>query len=457
MVEPSHEELSRYWKTVLDTVQDALMIMSPTGQILTVNRAAEEITGYTSAELLGRSCTVLDCTGCELYAKGAGAKWCSLFSAGKVLAKRCLITTKAGKRIAVIKRASVLKDEEGQLMGAVETLADISEMVRQEEEIVSLRHSLSQEEGFHGLLGHATVMHRLFELIENAARSEAPVLITGETGVGKELVAKAIHKLSVRAEKPFISVNCAALNENLLESELFGHVRGAFTGANADRVGRFEATRGGDIFMDEIGDVPLPLQTKLLRVLESKTIERVGDHSPIGVDFRLITATNRDPRFLLEKGEFREDLYYRINVIPIQVPALRERREDIPLLCQSFVEDLRRKTGRPIEGFLPQAMSRLYDHDWPGNVRELRNAVEYAFVLCREGLIDLAHLPERISGTRPRTGPNGKENGQRELLIQVLKETGGNQSEAARRLGVSRMTIYNRIKRLGINIDKEPS
>jgi len=457
LTEPSHEELSRYWKTVLDTVQDALMIMSPTGRILTVNRAAEEITGYTSAELLGRSCTVLDCTGCELYARGPGAQWCSLFSAGKVLAKRCLITTKAGRRMAVIKRASVLNDENGRMMGAVETLADISEMVRQEEEIVSLRRSLSQGEGFHGLLGHSPVMQRLFELIDNAARSEAPVLITGETGVGKELVAQAIHKLSVRAEKPFISVNCAALNENLLESELFGHVRGAFTGANADRVGRFEATRGGDIFMDEIGDVPLPLQTKLLRVLESKTIERVGDHSPIEVDFRLITATNRNPGRLLEEGDFREDLYYRINVIPIQVPALRERREDIPLLCQFFVDQLRLKTGRPLEGLSPRAMARLYEHDWPGNVRELRNAVEYAFVLCREGLIHRAHLPERISGPGAGSGPARKEGGQRELLLKVLKETGGNQSEAARRLGVSRMTVYNRIKRLGITIDKEPS
>ena len=459
MANTPDDNLPLYWKTVLDTLRDALLIVSPDGRIISVNKAAEEITGYTSRELTGSTCRMLDCTGCKLFAKGPGPQWCQLFSEGKVVAKRCSITTKSGEKLEVLKKASVLCGEDGEILGAVETLTDLSEVLEKERVILSLRRSLAYEEGFHGILGASPGMQRLFALIENTAVSQAPVLIQGESGTGKELVARAIHRLGHRSRKPFIKVNCAALNQNLLETELFGHVKGAFTGADRDRVGRFESAHQGDIFLDEIGDVPLPTQVKLLRVLEEKEVERVGDHRPIKVDVRFITATNRDLNLLLERGRFREDFFYRINVVPIVVPPLRERREDIPLLARAFVDRLVEKTGKPIGGLTRQAMDILYNHPWPGNVRELKNAIEYAFVLCHEGSIDRSHLPDRVLGQAraSRPAPRGAARGDsgREELIRVLKQCRGNQSEAARRLGVSRMTVYKRIKKFGIDIKKD--
>ncbi len=452
MTEPPRD-ISRYWKTVLDTMLDALLVMSPRGEILTVNRAAEEITGYSAAELVGSPCSVLGCTGCALYGKGPGPQWCQLYNDGSVASKRCQIVNKRGERVHVIKKATVLRDESGEIMGAVEALNDITEVVLREKEIISLRRSLAGEDGFHGIIGHAPPMRRLFALIENAARSEAPVLVQGESGTGKELVAQAIHQVGPRSQGPFVKVNCAALNQNLLESELFGHVKGAFTGAERDRTGRFQAAHGGDIFLDEIGDLPLATQVKLLRVLEEKEVERVGDNKPIKVDVRIITATNRDLGELMAGGRFRQDLFYRINVVPMVVPPLRERAEDVTPLAQAFVEGLCLRTGRPIEGFSPPALEALGRYHWPGNVRELKNAIEYAFVLCRDGLIRRRHLPEHIAGSPPAQarGRTGRGD-QRQELIQALRQAGGNQTQAARLLGVSRMTVWKRMKKHGVNL-----
>ena len=449
-------DIATYWKTVLDTMQEALLIMAPSGKIISANRVAEKITGYDTSELIGRSCTVLNCTGCKHFGRGPGKDWCQLYVDGKVVTKRCQLTTKDGRVVTVLKRATVLRDADGKVLGAVETFNDISEMVQKEHEIVSLRRSLIQEDGFHGLLGHSLVMLRLFELIENVAQSDAPVLIMGESGTGKELVARAVHKLGLRSDKPYVKVNCAALNQNLLETELFGHIKGAFTGASRNRTGRFEAANTGDIFLDEIGDVPAPTQVKLLRVLQEKEIERVGDHKPIKIDVRIITATNRDLARLMAEGAFREDLFYRINVVPINVPSLRERKEDIPVLAQGFMEHLTTRTAKPITGFSSRAMATLLGYPWPGNVRELKNAIEYAFVLCQQGIIRLEHLPERIRGAQ--TDPVEKrisDSTERNQLINALKQVGGNQSKAARLLGVSRMTVYNRIKKMGIDLKTE--
>ena len=449
-------DLATYWKTVLDTMQEALLIMSPDGEIISLNSIAERVTGYTGGELIGKPCTVLNCTGCMHFGRGPGKDWCQLFVDGKVVAKRCQLTTKDGRMVTVLKRATVLKDTQGKVLGAVETFNDITEMVQKESEIVSLRRSLIQEEGFHGLLGHSVVMLRLFELIENVALSDAPVLIMGESGTGKELVARAVHRLGARANKPYVKVNCAALNQNLLETELFGHIKGAFTGASRNRTGRFEAANGGDIFLDEIGDVPLPTQVKLLRVLQEKEIERVGDHVPIKIDVRFITATNRDLAQLMSRGDFREDLFYRINVVPINVPSLRERKEDIPILVQGFMDRLTSRTAKPISGFSSRAMATLLNYPWPGNVRELKNAIEYAFVLCQQGIIQVEHLPERVRGMQSTPVERPViDNAERTQLVNALKQAGGNQSEAARLLGVSRMTVYNRIKKMGIDLKSQ--
>ena len=449
-------QIAGYWKTVMNTVNDAVMIVSPAGEILDINRAAEEITGYSSQELVGQTCDVLDCTGCNRFGPDQGPHWCSLFRAGTVNAKRCELTAKGGQKVHVIKRATVLKNEKGELLGAVEALADISQAVANELELVSLRGSLGLEEGFHGIIGHAAQMRMIFDLIHNVAGSDVPVLILGESGTGKELIARAIHRLGPRAQRPFIKVNCAALNESVLESELFGHVKGAFTGAERARVGRFEAAQGGDLFLDEFGDVPAHTQVKLLRFLEDKVIERVGDNQPIKLDVRVIAATNRDLGQLMAQGKFRQDLFYRVNVVPIEVPPLRERREDIPLLARSFLETLAKKTGKIIEGFTPQAMDLLYRHHWPGNVRELRNAIEYALVICNQGLIDEEHLPTHIGrGDQAAPPAEARRRNGREELIEVLRQVEGNQSQAARVLGVSRMTIWKRMKRYDINISRD--
>ncbi len=453
-------EIAKYWKTIVDTLQDGLMVIDPQGNILAMNPAAEKLTGYSADELVGKNCRTLNCTGCELFGRGSEEQWCSLYVKGQVKAKRCLISKKDMRAVHVVKNASVLRDSEGRALGAVETFTDISEIVRQQQEIESLRKSCHLGEEHHGLLGESLPMQRLFELISNVAQTDAPVLIHGQSGTGKELVARAVHEESPRKNRPFIKVNCAALNANLLESELFGHEKGAYTGADRTRIGRFEAAHEGTIFLDEIGDIPLATQVKLLRVLEEKEIERVGDHKPISVDVRIISATNKDLEALISRDLFREDLFFRINVFPLNCPSLSERYEDIPLLVQHFSEQYAHKGGKNIVGLTPEALETLYAYHWPGNVRELRNAVEYAFVLCAGRWIGKEHLPPKITGHGKKASISNRQTAaswekERIKLINALHQVGGNQSEAARILGVSRVTIWKRIKKFGINLGSD--
>ena len=453
-------DIGKYWKTIFDTLQDGLMVFDVEGNILAANPAAVRLTGYSANELIGSNCRILNCTGCELYGRGSGKDWCSLFEKGEVRAKKCLITKKSLRAAHVLKNASVLYDADGEMIGSVETLTDISELIQQQQEIESLRKSCRLDEGFHGMLGESPSMQHLFELIENVSQTEAPVLIYGLSGTGKELVARAIHETSLRSNKPFIKVNCAALNENLLESELFGHEKGAYTGADRTRIGRFEAAHSGTIFLDEIGDIPLTTQVKLLRVLEEKEIERVGDHRPISVDVRVISATNKNLDDLVARELFREDLLFRINVFPLNCPSLAQRLEDIPIIVQDFIDQNGDRGGKAILGLTANAMETIFAYDWPGNVRELRNAMEYAFVLCPGGWIGNAHLPPKVKGfaqkasAGPRTRPGSWEN-ERDHLINVLRQVNGNQSEAARLMGVSRVTIWKRIKKYGINLNSD--
>lgn len=454
-------DISKYWKTIVDTIQEGILVVDPKGRILAVNPAVERLTGYRAEELIGKSCRVLDCTGCKIIGKGSAENWCGLYSRAGVSTKRCMLTNKEHRTVNVIKNAAVLRDENGQVLGAVETLTDMSEIVRQQQEIVNLRRRLNLDQGFHGILGKSSPMQNLFELLDNVAQTEAPVMIHGESGTGKELVAQAIHKASLRNTGPFIKVNCAALNENLLESELFGHAKGAYTGADRTRIGRFEAAQDGTIFLDEIGDIPLATQVKLLRVLEEKEIERVGENRPLPVNVRIITATNRNLEQLIAEKRFREDLYFRINVFPLNCPPLRKRREDIPIIVQHFIRINNVKTQKNIAGLSPQAMEKLTLYDWPGNVRELRNAIEYAFVLCPGGTMTINHLPPKIidkkNGApfwRKIDSKPESDAPKRQQLIDILRRTNGNQSEAARQLGVSRVTIWKRIKKYGIDLSK---
>ena len=449
-------DISKYWQAIFETLHDGLLIVDPEGTIMAVNPAAEKMTGYSADELIGSNCRVLDCTGCDIYARGAGKEWCKLYVEGTVKSKKCLITNKEHRTVNIVKNATTLRDSEGNLLGAVETLTDISDIVRREEEISSLRKACQMDDGYYGILGKSAVMQQLYETIDNVAQSDAPVMIHGQSGTGKEMAARAIHSASPRSGKPFIKVNCAALNENLLESELFGHIKGAYTGADRNRVGRFEAAHGGSIFLDEVGDIPMATQVKLLRVLEEKEIERVGDHTPIKVDVRIITATNKDLDDLVAQGLFREDLYFRINVFPLNCPSLTERREDIPAIVQSFIRQNNLKGDKKILGLTPEAIEKLEVYQWPGNVRELRNAIEYAFVLCPGGAIGVKHLPPKIVTSSKQAKTTNRDdtnfNLEREKMIEVLRQVRGNQSEAARVLGVSRVTVWKRMKKYGIEL-----
>jgi two-component system response regulator HydG len=448
----------------------------------------EQITGYSRGELVGQPCSILKCHCCLDAVVLGQRKECELFRRGHVRRRKCVMERKDGMPLRVLKNAATLKDSAGRVVAGVENFTDLSEVEAKErvishlrrelsrEEtsldnpakspdmmqlfISSLRQELHKEEGFHGIIGTSPVMVQLFTLISSAAQSEAPVVIYGESGTGKELVAAAIHRLSPRHQGPFIKVNSAALNESLLESELFGHVKGAFTGADRTRVGRFEAANGGDIFLDEVGDLPLPTQAKLLRVLQEKIIEKVGDHAPIPVNARVITATNKDLNRLMAQGRFREDLYYRIGVIPVHLPPLRERREDIPLLVKAFIGRARRQTRKPLTGINDAALELLISHDWPGNVRELINVIEYGFVLCPGGSIQPEHLPasfQQKSGRPPQVRQGGRRlrsPEERQRLIDAINEARGKKNEAARLLGISRVTLWKLLKAHEIQVDK---
>jgi PAS domain S-box-containing protein len=450
-------ELDRYWKTVVNTLRDGLMIVDEQGVIVSVNDALENITGYNRAELIGHDCSILNCDVCKNFRPNGGGERCSLFAGQTVKGRQCVIVRKDGSIMHALKSACLLNDDKGERIGAVETITDITELIEKENQIAAYERQLRSDDGFCGLIGTSPAMRRVFDLIANAAQSDAPVIILGESGTGKELAAQAIHQIGARADKPFVKVNCAAFTESLLESELFGHVRGAYTGAYRGRAGRFEAADGGDIFLDEVGDLPLATQVKLLRVLEEKIIERVGDATPVRVDVRIISASNRNLPELIRKGAFREDLFFRINVIPILLPPLRERREDIPLLAESFFHKIALKNRKPIQGIGDDTMACLMAYAWPGNVRELKSAFEYAFVTCQESMIRPRHLPPNLQGRIIGTARSAfnRHEIQRMELIEALDAVEGNQSKAAELLGVTRVTIWNRMRRFGVQYKKK--
>lgn len=445
------QEINRYLKNIIGTMNEGLLLIAPDGTIMMLNKAFEDLTGFRQDELIGRPCTLLKCDACETTWKGTQDVWCTLFERGEVIKKRCSIMKKDGTCLAVLKNATLLKDEEGNTLGAVETLTDLSEVEKLMRQVSQLSQQLESEAGFQGIVGKSPAMRRVYEIVERAAQSDAPVILFGESGTGKELVARAVHELGRRKNGPFVQLNCAALNEALLESELFGHIKGAFTGAYRHRIGRFEAADGGDLFLDEIADIPTSTQVKLLRVLETKQFERVGDHRPVSVDVRIITATNKDLLNLVNQKGFREDLFFRINVIPIHLPPLRARLEDIPLLVNTFVSDLRAKTGKPITGLTQEAMELFMAYGWPGNVRELKSALEYAFVIGEQGSVEPSHLPYQIVSLR--NGPEGNSS-EKTALIEALRRANGNQSQAARMLGINRVTVWNRMRKYRIDVKK---
>ncbi len=452
----------RYWKAIIDTMVEALMVVDSRGIIISVNKSMLKLTDFAENELIEKPCDVLKCDKCFVKKKKYPDRFCALFEK-KEMQTRCTMQKKDGTRIDVFKKAAVLRNKAGKIIGGVETFTDLSEAVAKEKIISNLRSELSAKDGFQSMIGTSPGIKRVFELIRIMAKSDTPVIIYGESGTGKELVANAIHNLSSREKASLVKINCAALNESILESELFGHVKGAFTGAFKTRVGRFEAADKGDMFLDEIGDMPLSTQIKLLRVIEEKTIEKVGDNDPVSVDVRIISATHKNLEELIEKGQFREDLFYRIGVLPIHIPPLRDRKEDIPLLVNAFINKIRLKTGKQVSTMNKKALEILYTYNWPGNIRELINVIEYAFVLCNGEEITLAHLPLNLikkerqpAVLKKAVNATGRCDAKKNL-ISILSSTGGNKSKAAKLLGISRVTLYNHIKKYNIHIDKTVS
>jgi len=451
-------DFTQHWHRIINTMNEGLMLVGPDGTILMVNRSFELLTGYSAEEVVGKPCTLLECDACERALNNTGSGWCKLFEPGQQEIRRCRcnVLRKDGSFLLVLKNASVLRDDEGNALGAVETLTDISELHRLDQQVALLSRQLSDAGEYHGMIGKSSAMQKVFHVIEKAALSNAPVLICGESGTGKELAARAIHDRSPRSQGPYVQLNCAALNTALLESELFGHIKGAFTGAYRQRQGRFEAAHGGTIFLDEIGDIPMSTQIKLLRVIESKSLERVGDHRPVAVDVRIISATNRDLEELIAQKKFRQDLFFRINVIPIQLPPLRERMDDIPVLVSTFMQRLRASTSKQITGLAQHTMEQFMTYAWPGNVRELKSALEYAFVVAEGQTIEPEHLPPKFH-TGPSPGlavPAVTGTSEKEALLAALRRTGGNQSQAARLLGVNRVTVWNRMRKHGLDVKR---
>ena len=424
------------------------MVVDAEGNILFFNKAAEEITGYRKDEVIGKQCTMLDSDTCVVLTDSGVQKSCDLFKTGAVCNKKCRIRSSDGRAVYLLKNAVVLKDNGGTVVGAVETMTDITSLYMKELEIEELKQELRQEYWFMGLLGKSPAMTKLYEQIRNAAMSEAPVLVCGESGSGKNLVANAIHKLSRRKDGPFITMNCASLNDHLLESELFGHRKGSFTGAVNDRIGRFEAADDGSIFLDEIGDMPMLMQAKLLRVLEEKVVERVGDHRPIPVNIRLISATNKDLQGIVP-DKFREDLFYRVNSIFINVPPLRERVEDVPIIAFHYLKKISIVNNKDIRRISPHAVEVIKNYSWPGNVRQLINALEHSAITCKGDTIEVSDLPDYVFVDK-KEETSGNQ-GDPENIKSALAMFKGNKTLTAKHLGISRVTLWKRLKDLKLD------
>ena len=436
-------------EAVFNQLSDALVLYDPDFRITGVNCSAEKLFGLSSDEMLGKHCQeIFRCPGCE---PGCGV----LVGLNQTpAAPNCTVRlrTENGMERLVVMRTNQVFDDDGQLTGVVATIKDITEEAEPQKREV---------------IGDSAAMREMMVFVRRVAASEATtILLEGENGTGKDLVAKTLHYQSLRQAEPFIAINCAAIPETLLESELFGYEKGAFTDARAQKRGIFELADNGTLFLDEIGEIPLMLQAKLLRVLEEQSFRRLGGLKDIKLDLRVIAATNKNLREAVKEGAFRQDLYFRLNVIQIQIPALRERPEDILPLTRFFIEHYNRRFKRNIEGVTDDAARLLLSHDWPGNVRELRNAIERSMILEESVLITPPSLPIAITRPEPSHFPGGLvgmagateipsdglslEDNERTLLARALEKTNGNQTQAARLLRITRDTLRYKMKKFNL-------
>jgi DNA-binding NtrC family response regulator len=424
--------------TIFRSVKDAMITVSNDMVILEINKSAEDLC-RVSRDIIGKPIDAFG-GGCNEYCLNALRETVRKQKPVELYRIEC---KKENGQVRVVSITTA------QLIVSKNTTAGAVLVIRDETALANLEKEMKERHKFHKIIGKSREMQEIYSVIESLTDVQTTVLITGESGTGKELIADAIHYLGNRSDKPLIKVNCSALSENLLESEMFGHVRGAFTGAERDKVGRFQKADGGTIFLDEIGNISEKMQLQLLRVLQEKTFEKVGDSTPIKVDVRIIAATNQDLKKKVKQGVFREDLYYRLKVMELEIPPLRAKRQDIPLLVDYFTKELNRKLDKDIHYVSENVKEVFMNYDWPGNVRELEHALEHAFVLCNDKIITVRHLPAEIrdfagSSISPAIT---SENDDYQSILQALEKTGGNKSKAARLLGISVRTLYRKLEK----------
>ncbi len=432
---------------ILESISDGVFTVDHTWNIMSFNRAAEEITGISRNEAIGKPCwEVFRSNMCE----GDCALRRTMKEGKSLVSTSTYIVNSRKKRIPIAVSTSLLKNEKGEVLGGVETFRDLSL-------VEELRKELNSRFQMGDMVSRSPSMQKIFELIPQVAATDSTVLIQGETGTGKELLARAIHNSSLRKDKPFIAINCGALPDTLLESELFGYKAGAFTNAVKDKPGHFAVAEGGTILLDEIGDVSSAFQVRLLRVLEEHEFQPLGAVKSEKADVRIIAATNKDLSGMVDAGEFRQDLFYRINVVRMVLPPLRERMEDVPLLIERFITRMNRLRGKSISGIDREALEILMSHSFPGNIRELENMIEHAFVLCADGFIQPQHLPGNL--TFPALQPTGQDSlneamktTEARAIMDALRRNEYNRQAAALELGMHKSTLFRKIKKLGIKL-----
>ncbi len=435
---------------ILESISDGVFTVDKNWRITSFNRAAETITGVSRDDAIGRYCSeVFRASMCEMDC----ALKKTLKTGSPVINQSAFLINSEGRKIPISVSTALLHDEDETILGGAETFRDLSL-------VEDLRKELRGRYQTGDLVSKSSSMRNIFDMLHLLAASLSTVLIQGETGTGKEVIAKAIHNQSERKDKPFIAVNCGALPDTLLESELFGYKAGAFTGANKDKPGRFELAKGGTLFLDEIGEISSALQIRLLRVLQEKTFEMLGDIKTIKTDARIIAATNQDLSAKVKEGSFRQDLFYRINVVRVDLPPLSKRKEDIPLLIDQFVSRFNKIQNKSVKGVSREVTALLMAYNYPGNIRELENIIEYAFVLCSEEFIESHHLPEEFKLEMPISEAHGNINlTLKTLEVQTIKDAlkrnQYNRLLTARELGIHKSTLFRKIKALGISLPKQ--
>ena len=427
---------------IFHSVSDAIITVDRDGRIVAFNSAAETLCNLAATDIGQPALGIAACTAPALQT----LLQTTLRDQKHGLARRLEIVFSGNHTCVVNAACTPLVLTSGEFAGAVLSLRD-------ETRLSDLEKSFKGRQQMHDMIGKCSRMQEIYSLIEDLADVPSTVLIAGESGTGKELVAEALHFMGARRNGPLVKVNCAALTDTLLESELFGHVRGAFTGAVQSRVGRFQKADGGTIFLDEIGDISAGMQTRLLRVLQEKQIERVGDSTPLDVDVRVVTATNQNLQAKVRRGEFREDLYYRLKVVTVEIPPLRERRTDIPLLVEHFRIQLNQELNRSVEVIDDAVMDLFMEYLWPGHVRELKHVLEHALIRCRQGVVTLDHLPAELRRGRETLVKNGDRSDE-EVVREALRRVGGNRVKAARLLGIDRKTLYRKLEKYHIVVDE---